>query len=166
MAVVTTKSAIMTNRDATPQVLSNGMLTGGALKEAVGYVSAVNGDSAASKYLLCSVPSNARLAHLALTCEALGAGAVIHIGAYKNTAQGGAVIDADFFASSVDVSAALSAVNVLNESGTNTLDKQEMPLWQALGLSVDPGDSIDIVATVTVAIAANGKLGVKAQFAQ
>jgi hypothetical protein len=166
MAVVSLKSTIITNRDATPVVLTDGLKSGGALKEGQGYVSAANGDSAGSKYLLFSVPSNARLASLIFQCEALGAGAKLDLGAYRNTADGGAVVDADFFASAVDVSAAVAPIDLLNESGTNTIDKQEMPLWQALGFSADVNSSFDIAATVNVAIAAAGKLSCKGRFAQ
>jgi hypothetical protein len=166
MAVVAAKSTIITNRDATPVVLTNDAISGGAMKEAQGYVAAANGDSAGSKYYICPVPSNARLASLIFQCDALGAGAKLDIGAYYPTALLNLVIDADFFASAVDVASAVAPIDLLNESGTNTIDKQEMPLWQALGLSADPLCAIDLVLTVNVAIAAAGKASLKARFVQ
>jgi hypothetical protein len=73
----------------------------------------------------------------------------------------GVVIDVDFFASAVDFAAAVRA-DVTNEGGFYPMSKRNQPLWQALGLSADPGGFIDIVATcVSVAVTTGtGKLGV------
>lgn len=175
MAVNNRNSTMISNRDATPAVLSNPSYSRAPLKEASGYVTATNADSATSIYRLNQIPSNARMSELSLRCAALGAGAVIDIGAYYGNdaksiagspAIAGLVIDADFFASAVDVSAALGNTDVLNESGTNTIDKQEMPIYQALGLSSDPECHIDICATVTVAIAATGFLSLKSKYSE
>jgi hypothetical protein len=52
--------------------------------------------------------------------------------------------------------------DIINESGTYTLDKRIQPLWQALGLTADPGGNIDIVATVvtTAVTTGTGKFGI------
>lgn len=164
MAVVTKKSTLISNRDDIPAKLTNAEVSGGVVKEAQGFVDAANGDSATSVFKLLSIPSGARLSSLKLYCEALGAGAVVDIGAYRNTRDGGAVVDADFFATNVDVSAALAPVEVLNEAGNVTPAKREMALWEMLGMSADPKSTIDICATVDVAIAANGAIGAIAQY--
>lgn len=164
MAVNNRSSTFIGNRDATPAVESNAEISGGLVKEGQGYVSATNADSAGSIYRMFSVPSNARVSRLMLQCAALGAGAKVDVGVYKNVRDGGAAVDADFFATAVDVSGALGPTEVINESGTNTIDKQEMPLWQALGVAADPKSSYDIAAVVNVAIAATGFLGLKGQY--
>lgn len=169
MAVVNVKSTIITNRDAIPLVLTSDYISGGALKEAQGYAQATNGDSATSKYRLTTMPSNARLASLIFQCQALGAAAKLDIGAYYPTSQAGvagAVISANFFAAVLDVAAAVAPVDILNSAGNATLDLQEKRLWELLGLASDPGGNIDLVATVNVAIAATGKLSLKARFVQ
>jgi len=174
MAVVTLKSTMITNRDAIPKVLTDAYVANGEVLEAEGYVAPANGDSANSAYKLISVPSNCRVSSLLMQCSALGAGAKIDLGVYWPTfiplgadllaSNAGVAIDADFFASAVDVSAALAQADYINESGTNTIAKQEMPLWQAVGLSADPMIDLDIVATVNVAMAAAGFLGLKARY--
>lgn len=174
MAVVTLKSTMISNRDATPKVFTDAFIANGDMMEAEGYVAPVNGNSAASVYKMCSVPSNCRMSSLLMQCSALGSGATVDLGAYWPTfiplgadllaSNAGAAIDSDFFATAVDVSAALAQADYVNESGTNTIAKQELPLWQALGLTADPGIELDICATVGVAIAANGFLSVKARY--
>jgi len=175
MAINNRSSTAITNRDASPLVLSNPSFSKQEITEAMDYVQAVNGDSAGSVYRLCNTKSNFRVSDILLQCAALGAGALLDIGAYygndaKDIFTGatlnGAVIDADFFGSAIDVSGALGKTNVTNESGTNTIDKQQMPLWQALGLAKDPECSIDICATVNVAIAATGLLGMTLRYCE
>ncbi len=174
MAVVIDKSTAISNRDAIPKVLTDAFVSGGEVLESEGYVAPANGDSAGSKYLFCSVPSNARLSSLVLQCTALGAGAKLDLGAsYPSFIPKGAgldailpnaVISANFFAAALDVSAALAPADVAVSSGSYTIAKQELPLWAALGLAADPGIELDIVGTVNVAIAAAGFIGVKAKY--
>lgn len=175
MAVVNLKSTFITNRDAVPAVRTDAFVSGGSKKSAQGWVSAANGDSANSIYRLCSVPSNARVDTVKFQCDALGTSAAVHIGVYYpefipvgaglDASNAGAAISDAFFASALAVSSAVALEEVTNQSGSNTIDKQEMPLWEALGLSTDPGIDLDVCVTVDVAIAAAGKLGVKVDFA-
>lgn len=164
MAVVTVKNTTITNRDATPSVINDGRLERGSLRSAHGYITATNGDSATSQYKLASVPSNAMVRGIQLSCANLGASSSINIGVYRNTKDGGAAVSATLFASAQATSAALSKSDVTNQSGSYTLDKQEQPLWQAAGLTSDPGGTLDIVAAVQVAIAATGLLGAEVQY--
>jgi hypothetical protein len=79
-----------------------------------------------------------------------------------NALLAAAAIDQDFFATAIDCASAVTPTEVINESGTNTLDKRIQPLWQALGLTADPGGNIDIVATVvtTAVTTGTGKFGI------
>jgi hypothetical protein len=54
----------------------------------------------------------------------------------------------DFFATAIDCASAVAPTDVTNESGTYTIDKRNQPIWQAVGLTTDPGGYFDIVATV------------------
>src|SRR3569623_2147217 len=92
--------------------------------------------------------------------EAQAAGA-IDIGAYYATdGEGGKptsllaanAINQAIFDSAIALTSASQPTNVIYESGTNTPAKRYMPLWQALGLSSDPGGYIDIVCTLSTAI--------------
>lgn len=165
MAVVTTKSAQVTNRDATPNVLNNpNQGAEGRVRSVFGKVAAVNGDSVASKYIFTGVPSNARVDKVRLYSAAFGVGAATDVGVYRNTDDGGAVVDADFFGSAIDISAAVNGTEISHESGVYTIAKREQPLWQAVGLSADPRTTLDIVATLTGAAAASGDVGVYVDF--
>jgi hypothetical protein len=77
-----------------------------------------------------------------------------------------AAIDADFFATAIDCASAVVPTEVVNESGTNTLDKRNQPLWQAAGLTTDPGGYFDIVASVitTAVTTGTGKFGISVKF--
>lgn len=174
MAVVTRKSTALANRDATPTVPTMAAYDGGTIKEKEGFVAAVNGDSVASVYPMVSVPSNARISSIVLQSEALGVGAKVNCGAYAPTQAipslsalgyaAGAAISASFFASAEDVSSAVASTEIVNQSGSNTIDKQEQELWQALGLASDPNCAIDISLAVNAAIAGNGKIGIKVKY--
>ena len=163
MAVVTTKSTTITNRDAVPQVINDARLERGTLKSAVGSVTAVNGDSIGSKYVLASLPSTAMLRQVLLSNAAITAGAA-NIGVYRNTRDGGAVVSASLFGAAVSLAAAQNNVDVTNQSGSNTIAAQELPLWQAAGLAVDPASPLDLVLTLTAATTAGGLVSVKVNY--
>lgn len=166
MAVVTTKSGPITNRDADPQVKVGSNVMQGMAREAVGTIETANGDSIASKYILCEIPSNARVSQLLVYSDDIGATTIADIGLYRNTRDGGVVVDADFFASALSLKdGALNGVDVTHESAVFGLEDMEKPIWEALGLSKDPNLVYDIVATLTAAADAIGSLGVKARYA-
>jgi len=148
--------------------LQNSNIAKSNKKTTFGKVAAANADAPGTIYRHGPVPSNMIMRDLKLSCEAMGALATINVGAYytEDHPQSGAVIDADFFGSLIDVSAALKKVSILNESGTNTLDKQEMPLWEALGLTEDPICKIDICSTVGGAMAADGNIALEIESAE
>lgn len=164
MAVVTTKSGPATDRDSTPRVPVNGNLAGGFLKSWVGTVEAANGDSIASKYVLCvGVPSNARVSKVLLSCDAISTSGAGDIGVYKSTADGGAVVDADLFASAQVITSALKNSDVTFESGSYGVEDVEKPLWEALGLTEDPNLLYDIVMTLTTATGGAGTVSLQVE---
>lgn len=167
MAVSHLKSAGITNRDATPRVIANPNANGGVLHGAVGVCTALAADDIGSTYRFFQVPSNATMHALRLTAADQGNAGDIDIGLYKTIADGGAVVDADFFASAVDINAAaLADVNVLVESAVNTNAKSEQPLWQAVGLTADPGGFFDVVATLTEASQSGGEIMLRGTWQQ
>lgn len=154
MAVdLTLKSTAIANRQATPRVLNNpGLGVGARERAAYGVLASVPAAlSATSVIRMVSVPSNCIIMSLMESSGAQTAG-VADIGVYRTNDDGGAVVDADFFGSLVSLAAATVNVDVLNESTTNTLVKQGQPLWQALGMTVDPRSSLDICFTITTDI--------------
>lgn len=172
MATEALKSTSVTALDATPIA----QVTAGAgapsyLWHLGEYIACSASMDVGSTYRMLRLPSNAKLKDLVFEAAALGAGA-FDIGAYYSdsandgtpAASQGLVIDADFFASAVNCASAVARASYFNESGNNLLSKRNQPLWQALGISADPGGFIDIVLTVTTAITTGGLVAVSAEY--
>lgn len=177
MAVFNLKGSAITNRDATPAVINDPRIETGILRSSTGYVTAGTTDtgntvySTGSTYVIASLPSTAVVRNVLLSTAALTSG-VVSIGVGRNTkdSSGNAYPTAisatatALFASAQSVASALSKSNVTNQSGNYTLDKQEMPLWQAAGMAADPGTTLDIVILVTTTLSAGGKIGLEIQY--
>lgn len=174
MAVDHVKSTFITNLDASPSVANTAGEGGPAvLKQIDGFVTTVASSSADATYQICRVASNCKIKSIYLEAGAQGAGA-FDIGVYYATdGEGGqpkallaaAAISQALFASAVDCASAVST-DVTNESGTYTLDKRTQPLWQAAGLSADPGGYFDIVLTVKTTAVTTGatKVGLRVNY--
>lgn len=163
MAVVTLKSATVTNRDATPPVINDNRLERGLCRSSIGSVPAANGDSIGSKYIVAAIPATAIVRKVLISNAAITSGAA-DVGVYRNTADGGAVVDADFFGSAVSIATAQNNVDITGESAVYTIDKREQPLWQAVGLSSNPGGTLDVVLTLTAATTAGGLVGLIVEY--
>lgn len=152
MAAENLKSGYITNRDATPAVLTTG--NPGQVFRSYGKIEAAGGD-AGSTYRFCSIPSNAKMVRCWFSSDDLsGAGATMNLGLYQTTANGGAVVDADFFASAIDVAtAAVAITEVTVERGATLIDEFEQPLWQRLGLSADSNRDYDVTGVSGTAAA-------------
>ncbi len=168
MAIVNTKATAITNRDADPAVLTNAVISRAALLEAVGTIETVSGDSVGSTYRMGQIPSNARVSQLLLYADDIGTTTAADFGLYQTTKNGGAVVDADFFASAVALNAAaLNAVDITHEAaGAYEIADVELRLWEALGLSEDPRLDYDIVATLTGIANGVGTISLKMRYAE
>lgn len=176
MSVVATKSASITNRDASPPVANTtGIGAQGYLKEISDYTTLPASQSITSVNRIVRVPTDAKMKSLILEAEAQAAG-TYDIGLYYSSsandgtsvANQSAVIDADFFASAVNNAAAIAPTEVLNESGNNGIANRNKPLWQAAGLSADPGGFFDICATIVSVdvTTGTGKVNLSARYVQ
>jgi hypothetical protein len=175
MAVDHVKSTPITNLDTTPVVQQTAGEGGPAPLKSVssGNVVGVASSSVNATYQFCRVPSNAKVKQVLFDSEAQAAGA-IDIGVYYATdGEGGKptallaanAISQALFASAVALTSASGPTDVTNESGTYTPDKRNQPLWQAAGLSADPGGYFDIVGTITTAITTGtGKMGMTVNY--
>jgi hypothetical protein len=113
------------------------------------------------------VPSNARISEIKLYSDDLGTTGTLDIGIYQTTANGGAVVDADLFASAVDVTtAALNGSLVTYEAGTATaqIDDIEKQLWEQLGLTEDPQRFYDVVCTAAANISTGGTISLRVRY--
>ena len=165
MAVVHVKSTPVTNLDALPIVANTeGEGAEGLLKVNEGSALVTAAASIDSTIQLVRVRSNCKVKKLFLESAAQAAGQV-DVGLYYATDGTGGrpaillasqAIDQDFFASGVIVTGAVVITEITNESGIYTIDKRSQPLWQAVGLTADPGGCFDIVATVVTADVTTG----------
>lgn len=158
MAVVTVKSSQITNRDALPVVLSNDATVKGITKSACGQASVANGDSIASAYILCTIPSNARIQDVLLYSDAITSAAA-DIGLFDTTLNGGVVVSGQFFVAAQSLAAILTGTN-LRKSAVNTVAKFEQFVWQVLGLAADPCKTYDVVVKLTAAATAAGSVAI------
>lgn len=165
MAVVIIKSGAITNRDASPKVLSNSIISKSALYEAVGTIETNGDDTAASKYIMATLPSNARVSAVLLSCDGNNTAGTINVGLYRSTIDGGAVVDADLFASAQAIGTILKNSDITHESTVYGIEDIEKPLWEALGLTSDPGVMYDLVATIVTADDAADSITIKIQYA-
>lgn len=175
MAVDHVKATPITNLDAVPVVQQTAGEGGPAPLKSIssGDVVGVASSSINATYQFVRVPSNAKVKQVLFDSEAQAAGA-IDIGVYYATdGMGGkpaallaaAAISQALFASAVALTAASQPTDVTNESGTYTPLKRNQPLWQAAGLTSDPGGNFDIVGTLTTAITTGtGKMGLTVNY--
>lgn len=159
MATEAIKSTPITNADATPAVLNKASVDGARERHKRGVATAVLAAAdVGSTYRFFRVKSNDLVTKLVLDNVAFGGAAAMDIGLYKTAKDGGAVVDADFFASAVSVVAAQRSLDVLRESGVITVANMEKRIWELLGLTEDPGIDYDVVGTVTTIFAAAGAM--------
>lgn len=170
------KSTSITNLDASP-VVRNTTGEGGAglLRSISGYVTVSASMAALSTYRLVRLKSSVKVKRIQFESEAQGAGK-FQLGVYysDSTTDGtpqsvtpSTAISVKLFADDIDcASAVLPGDKTFYTGGSYTLDKRNQPLWQAAGLSSDPGGFLDIVATVhtTDVTTGTGKLGICADF--
>jgi hypothetical protein len=138
------------NAVASPVVLTTSNKSAGRMFTAKSVATVSATQASGDTIRLVRVPSNARIdAVLLTTGDATTAGA-IDIGVYQTAGNGGAVVDADLFASALALTGGpFTRSDQTWESGQYTYAESCRPLWEALGLSVDPNRDYDIVATVT-----------------
>ncbi|MDG9783874.1 hypothetical protein [Metapseudomonas otitidis] len=170
MAVVNVKSTAVTQGDAAQQSNISQRISGGRLRERVGTAEAANGDSIGSTYRLARVNSGDRISRVLLSSDAITSGAG-DIGIYDiASVNAGAVVDADFFGSAVSIASAQVNTDVTHEADAADagagfgLADVEKPLWQALGLTSDPGKWYDVAVTLTAAAGAAGTISLKVQY--
>jgi len=175
MSVDHVKSTSITNLDATPAVINTAGEGGiGHLKSIEGSAVALASSSVDATYQLVRVPTTAKVKNVWFESAAQTAGK-FDIGVYYATdgefgnptaLLAAAAISQAFFAAAVDCASAVVKADYTNNSGNYTIDKRTKQLWDALGLSSDPGGYFDIVATVktTAVTTGTGRLGVQVEF--
>lgn len=151
------KSTAITGYDATPPTKpAGGAGAPQVLYEVSGYVTNTAGKTAGSTYALVRLRSDCYVKDVFFETAAVGGNAALDIGVYysdntldfpTNPSLPGTVILDNLFASAIDPTSAIAITNETNQSGSYTIDKRQQPLWQAAGLSSDPGGYFDVVVT-------------------
>lgn len=152
------KSTGVTNLDTLPVVpVTAGVYGPGRLRHVAGYVTTTSGVTIGSTYAMVRIPSNAHVKRVTWEAAAMTQGPFdVGLSYSTSTIDGtipdnqGDVIDADFFASATSAaSAVVCGTDITNESGTYTVAKRYKQIWDAVGLSSDPGGYFDVVFTST-----------------
>lgn len=157
MAVVALKSTLITNADATPAVLNSPRVDGGFERIEVATVAITSGDNTASTYRMFRLPSNAVVTDLRIYSPDIGTTTIADVGLYRTAKDGGAVVDADFFASALSLKdGALNGTDILHEAAVFTIANSGKELWDALGLTSDPSVFYDVALTLTADADATG----------
>lgn len=160
MAVEHVKSTPVSNFDATPAVANTAGEGGpGYLRSVEGSLTVPASSSIDSTLRFVQVPTNAVIKNVRVTTAAQTVG-VADFGVYYPVSGKTGVadlaanaIDQDFFASAVDLGTALPWTDITFEAGAGYLRSEiNLPLWEALGLTSDPGGFFVIAATVTTAV--------------
>lgn len=148
--MATVNSTWLGNATATPKVLTSANQSVGQLFAAKSAATISATQTSGDVIRMVRVPSNARIDIVLLTTgDATTAGA-INIGVWQTADNGGAVVDADLFASALALTGGpFTNSNQTWESGEYTYAESCLPLWQVLGLSADPCREYDIAAQVT-----------------
>ena len=166
MAVVAVKSTLVTNADALPAVLNSPRVDGGFERIEVATVAITSGDTTASTYRMFRVPSNAVMTDLRIYSPDIGTTTIADIGLYRTAKDGGAVQDADFFASALSLKdGAINGTDVLHEAAVFTIANSGKELWDALGLTSDPSVFYDVALTLTADADATGTVKLIGRYA-
>lgn len=161
MATETLYSTAATNARAVPRVPNSSFTESGILRTSRGSVTVTSGMTSGSIYHLVSVPADARIVSVKFNNPAGSASSAFDVGVYRTPGDGGAVVDADLFASALACTSANVDLDITGESTVNTNAKREQPLWQAAGLSTNPGGLLSIAATNTATNAATFSIGIE-----
>ena len=163
MAVVNNKSNAITSIDAKELVNSN--ILDGQLRALVGCAVIASGDSATSTYRIGQIPSNARVSQIIVSHPDIGTTTTADVGLYDTSGNGGAVVDADFFAAAYSLKdGAGHGIDVTHRATAFPYNKCDKMLWEALGLSADPKKMYELALTLVGAADAAGDVAVKAYF--
>jgi hypothetical protein len=149
MGVVNTLSTTISNRDASPVVRTPALNQGGMVQEVAETIEVASGDSSTSVFRFFSVPSNARMSYLKLYSDDIGTTTIASFGLYDTTLNGSAVVDVDFFKATQTLKDGAVAGTDICFGNVLTAEKLDKPIWEALGLTSDPGKEYDVCATLT-----------------
>lgn len=164
-------SQIITDLDASPVVKTNTTEIGGVKRVAIATLAMTTGAVSDIKRFV-RIPSRALVLSVEVNNDDLDSNGAptlaTDLGLYRTTADGGAVVDADFFASAVITlqAATTSFTDLTYESAVITVANRAKRLWEQLALTADPEVMYDVAFTYTTGAAthANGNATVRVEY--
>lgn len=160
MAVVNTKSTFITNADATPQVPTRASIGAGKLMCAVGTVEIAAADDDTSVYRFVRVPSNAVITSIKVFCDAITSGTSFDCGLYRTANDGGAVVDADAYASAVSLASAITTGTEIRFEAAD-IANVEKRVWEDAAATADTKYDYDICLTANTVGSAAGTVSLQ-----
>lgn len=157
-------STLISNRAATPRVANDPWTDAQIKSTGSGIIEVSTATDAADELRFCRVKSNAVVRSVIVSSDAAITSGAMDIGVYRTDDDGGAVVDADFFASALAVGAGLTKSDQTHESGVYGIEDRNKPLWEALGLTEDSQVWYDIVGTVTTDMGASGTIVLEVEY--
>lgn len=160
-------SQIINDLSANPPVKTNQQKIGGRFRVATETLLMTSGVSGDIKRLV-PIPSRAVVLRVEIANDDLDSNVTPNltadVGLYRTTADGGAVVRADFFASAItQLRAPAEFTDVTYESGVVTVANRARRVWEQLGLPTDPRVDYDVALTYTASAAthANGSVTIR-----
>lgn len=148
----TKNSTLVSNFEATPQVMNDVSNLHGVMRVASGTIALAAGDSDDNDIvMLAPIASNAVVPHIFVGSDTLGGSCTFNVGIYQSS---GTVVDEDLFASAVADAGALA--DVRHEAADINTAGQKM--YELAGASVDPGGYYYIAATMQAAGGTGGDM--------
>jgi len=138
--MTTKNTTLVSNFEATPQVITEAHSLHGVLRVAQGTVALAAGDSTDNDIvMLAPIPSNASITALKIASDSLGGSCTFNVGLYTT---GGTVVDEDVYATLVADEGAMA--DVRSEADITTVGQQ---VWEDAGASSDPGGYYYVAVT-------------------
>lgn len=142
------KSTMITELDA--HTIQSTDKFGGTLCRVAASHAKAGGQSTNDIYPLLRLWTGWTIDSFVFATAAWGSSGVVEIGCYDTAENGGAVIDADCFASALDVSAAIARIDLLMESAVIDYDEINNTLRDLLGIAATvPHKWVDLCLTAT-----------------
>lgn len=179
MATEALKSTSITDLDGYPSTSNGAPLrhiagsgANGRLSEISDSITYTTGVTAPSTYKVIRLKSTCILKKLEWWSEGSGTTFTVNVGLYYSdspvdgtkVANQGTALAATLFASALDAHAAAAPADLVYSSLTG--DKINQPLWQAAGLSSDPGGCFDVVLVTTATNSGSETVHVRATFVE
>lgn len=164
MSATHSKSANITNLDKALVVQAPAYQNHGRLRESIDSIEVPISETA-STYRVLRVFSSWRISDLILDADDIGTTTTADVGLYDIEDNGGAVIDANFFATAVSLKdGAVANSNITHQSGVVDAANYRKPLWEQLNLAADPKKWMDIALTLVGAADAAGTVTLRNRY--